>query len=124
MAARSLTERVEILEKKVEALEHLPGRVDALAHDVGTFRAEFLQFRDETQVALSAIHGRMDGIEGTAKNHDDDERRVRPRTPLRSNATPRPIRNMSTSPKPPTKPKNMAATSATIAITPISQGTI
>ncbi len=54
MTGRTLTDRVEILEKKVESLDKLPGQVAALREDVASLSTQFLQFRAETRVAFSA----------------------------------------------------------------------
>lgn len=47
MAERSLTERVEILERKVDALESLPARVTAV-------EVQLVQLRDEMHAEFSA----------------------------------------------------------------------
>jgi hypothetical protein len=52
MAERTLTERVEILEQKVQALETLPGRVGALG-------VQILQLRDEMRSEFSAVRQEM-----------------------------------------------------------------
>jgi hypothetical protein len=52
MAARSLDARVEILEQKVEGLQKLPARIDAV-------ESQILQLRDEMRVEFSAIRDRL-----------------------------------------------------------------
>jgi len=54
MAARTLNERVEILEKKVGDLQLLPARMDAL-------ESQILQLRGEMRDGFSAIHERLAG---------------------------------------------------------------
>ena len=54
MAARSLNERVDILEQKVEELQKLPARMDAV-------ESQILQLRDEMRDGFSAIRQRLDG---------------------------------------------------------------
>jgi hypothetical protein len=53
MAARSLRERVEILEQKVGDLQLLPARMDAL-------ELQILQLRGEMRDGFSAIDNRFD----------------------------------------------------------------
>ncbi len=55
MAGRSLTDRVEILEQKVEGLQTLPAKLAALTENVSGLRMEFSQFRGENDVAHFAI---------------------------------------------------------------------
>lgn len=68
----SLTRRVEILEEKVESLERLPARVDAL-------ELQFLQFREEVRVEFSAtraeLRAEIQGVETrlTALIREGDE---------------------------------------------------
>jgi seryl-tRNA(Sec) selenium transferase len=57
MPDRSQSERLEILEQKVEAIQALPARVAAV-------ELQILQFRDEVRVAFSAIDGRCEAIDG------------------------------------------------------------
>ena len=52
MAARSLTERIEILEQKVGDLRELPGRMAAV-------ESQILQLRGEIRDGFSAIHARL-----------------------------------------------------------------
>jgi hypothetical protein len=52
MAARTLNERVEILEQKVGDLQLLPARMDAL-------ESQILQLRSEMGDGFSAIHKRL-----------------------------------------------------------------
>jgi len=52
MVERTLTERVEILEQKVQSLETLPGRVGAL-------EVQILQLRDEMRSEFSAVRQEM-----------------------------------------------------------------
>ena len=52
MAARSLTERIEILEQKVGDLQELPGRMAAV-------ESQILQLRGEVRDGFSAIHARL-----------------------------------------------------------------
>jgi chromosome segregation ATPase len=56
MPARSLTERVEILEQKVRDLQLLPDRVAAV-------ESHILQLRGEMRDGFSAIRERFDGID-------------------------------------------------------------
>ena len=56
MAARSLTQRVEILEQKVGDLQELPTRMVAV-------ESQILQLREEIHVEFSAIRNRFDGID-------------------------------------------------------------
>ena len=83
MAARSLTERVGILEQKVEELQRPPSRMAAV-------ESQILQLRDEMHVEFSAIQDRLGAIdqrfeevltrlqEGDDKTraqlHEDDEK--------------------------------------------------
>ena len=53
MAARSLDERVGILEQKVEGLQKLPARMDAV-------ESQILQLRDEMRDEFSAIRERFE----------------------------------------------------------------
>jgi len=53
MAARSLDERVEILEQKVADLQELPARMDAV-------ESQILQLRGEMRDGFSAIDKRFD----------------------------------------------------------------
>jgi hypothetical protein len=53
MAARSLNERVEILEQKMGDLQLLPARMDAL-------ESQILQLRGEMRVEFSAIRERFE----------------------------------------------------------------
>ena len=53
MPARSLTERIEILEQKVGNLESLPDRVAAV-------ESQILQLRSELKVEFSAIRQHLD----------------------------------------------------------------
>src|SRR4026207_1945512 len=53
VAARSLDERVEILGQKVEGLQKLPARMDAV-------ESQILQLRDEMRVEFSAIRKRFE----------------------------------------------------------------
>ena len=55
MAGRSLTDRVEVLEQKVEGLQSLPAKLAALTENVSGLRTEFSQFRGENNVAHFAI---------------------------------------------------------------------
>jgi hypothetical protein len=68
MPSSPLTRRVQILEEKVELLERLPARIEAL-------ELQFLQFRDEVRVEFSAtrdglrreigsLRGEMGGLRG------------------------------------------------------------
>jgi hypothetical protein len=52
MAARDLTERVELLDVKVSALEGLPERVSAV-------ESQIVQLRDEMRGGFSAVHQEM-----------------------------------------------------------------
>jgi predicted phage gp36 major capsid-like protein len=52
MQERSIVERVETLERKVEALETLPDRVTAV-------ELQLMQLRDEMRVEFSAIRGEI-----------------------------------------------------------------
>src|SRR5436305_1747463 len=55
MDRRSLTFRVETLEKTVEGLQALPAQVGALAAQVASLEGQFLQLRAEMQSEFSAI---------------------------------------------------------------------
>jgi hypothetical protein len=50
------------LERKVEALDALPARVDTLTQEVSSLRVEFSQFRQETRGEFSAIRTEMGGM--------------------------------------------------------------
>ena len=63
MAARSLTQRVEILEQKVGDLQELPTRMAAVESQV-------LQLREEIRVEFSAIRNRFDGVDQQFKGID------------------------------------------------------
>lgn len=52
MPERSIVERVGILEKKVEVLETLPGRVTAV-------EVQLVQLRDEMRAEFSATRGQL-----------------------------------------------------------------
>ena len=52
MAARSLTERVEILEQKVEALQALPDRVTGLESQILQLRGEIREGFSATRVEI------------------------------------------------------------------------
>ena len=56
MSARSLTERVEILDQKLEALQTLTERVSGL-------ESLIVQLRSEVRVEFSAIHDRFGTID-------------------------------------------------------------
>jgi hypothetical protein len=53
MAGRSISDRVEILEKKVEELSALPARMSALTENVASLRTELLRFRGKSEEAHS-----------------------------------------------------------------------
>ena len=67
MAARSLDERVEILEKKVGDLEKLPARMDAV-------ESQILQLRGEMRDGFSAIDRRFAGLD---QRFDETNRHMR-----------------------------------------------
>ena len=67
MAARSLDERVKILEQKVEGLQKLPARMDAV-------ESQILQLRGEMRVGFSAIRERFDSID---RQFDETNRSMR-----------------------------------------------
>ena len=67
MAARSVDERVEILEQKVEGLQKLPARMDAV-------ESQILQLRGEMHVEFSAIRERFDSID---RQFDETNRSMR-----------------------------------------------
>ncbi len=82
MAGRSLTDRVEVLEQKVEGLQTLPGKVAALTDNVAGLRTEFSQFRTANDVAHIAIRveigqmhehsmTRLQGVEDTMNQRFD-----------------------------------------------------
>ena len=66
MAARSLTERVEILEQKVDALQTLPDRVTSL-------ESQILRLRGEMRDGFSTIHEQFEGID---RRFEQVERRI------------------------------------------------
>ena len=66
MQERSIVERVETLERKVEALETLPDRVTAV-------ELQLVQLRDEMRVEFSAI--RTD-LRGEIRTGDEETRQV------------------------------------------------
>ena len=74
MAARSLTERIEILEQKVGDLQELPGRMAAV-------ESHILQLRGEVRDGFSAIHARMathdQRFESIDQRFDDLSRQMR-----------------------------------------------
>ena len=57
MASRNLTERAEVLEMKVEALEQLPARMSAV-------ESQIVQLRTEMRGEFSAVRGEMREMEG------------------------------------------------------------
>ena len=59
MAGQTLTNRVEILEQKVDRFEHLPDRVAALELQIS-------QFREEVRVEFSTIRGELNELHGTS----------------------------------------------------------
>jgi hypothetical protein len=79
MAERNLTERVEILEQKVQPLETLPARVGAL-------ELQILQLRDEMKSEFSAVRQEMRAMGGGLRDElraeiraGDEETRVQMR---------------------------------------------
>lgn len=72
MADRTLTERVEILEKHVHALETLPARVTAVELQV-------VQLRNEMRVEFSAVRQEMSvmaaGLREEIRAGDEETRR-------------------------------------------------
>jgi hypothetical protein len=60
MAVRNLTERVEVLEMKVEVLEQLPARMSAL-------ESQIVQLRTEMRGEFSAVRDEMRNLEGTVR---------------------------------------------------------
>ena len=69
MAARSLTERVEILEHKVEGLQALPARMDAV-------EAQILHLRGEMHDGFSAIRGQIGDLARRMQEGDEETRRL------------------------------------------------
>ena len=65
MPGRTLTNRVEILERKMESLAQLPDRVAAL-------ESQILQFREDVRAEFLAVRGEMKGLHGVAMNRIDD----------------------------------------------------
>jgi predicted phage gp36 major capsid-like protein len=61
MAAHDLTERVEVLEMKVAALEELPQRVSAV-------ESQIVQLRDEMRGGFSAVREEMRALNEDTKN--------------------------------------------------------
>jgi hypothetical protein len=59
MQADYLNRRVEILEKTVDGANGLVEQVALLRTDVREFRADFLQFKDETRAEFSAVRHEM-----------------------------------------------------------------
>ncbi len=68
MAARSLNERVEILEQRMEGLYTLPDRVNGL-------ESQILQLRGEMRDGFSATDRRFDQVEGRIQEVDEETRR-------------------------------------------------
>ena len=73
MAQRTITDRVAILERKVERLEQLPARIDALELQIS-------QFREEVRVEFVALRGeRRTGDEetrGLIRESEEETRRL------------------------------------------------
>jgi len=68
MVARSLSERIEILEQKVGGLQLLPERVAAV-------ESQILQLRSEMRDEFSAIRGRFADVERRIQEGDEETRR-------------------------------------------------
>jgi hypothetical protein len=60
----ALAALVKILERKVERLEQLPGRLDAV-------ESQILQFRKETRAEFSTVRGEMRELHGIAMTRMD-----------------------------------------------------
>jgi hypothetical protein len=60
MVARSIDERVTILEQKVAGLEELPGQMRELTAKVDDLSTSFLEFRTEIRAAFSAVATRTE----------------------------------------------------------------
>jgi hypothetical protein len=68
MAARSLNERVEILEQKVGDLQVLPERVAAV-------ESQILQLRGEMRDGFSAIRSQFEDLDRRMQEGDEETRR-------------------------------------------------
>ena len=68
MQQRSVIERVEILEKKVEVLERLPERVSAV-------ELQLVQLRDEMRAEFSATRASDDETRRLLREGDEETRR-------------------------------------------------
>ena len=68
MPARSMSDRIEILEQKVEDLQRLPERVTGL-------ETQILQLRSELGVEFSAIRERFDEVLAQLREGDEESRR-------------------------------------------------
>ena len=68
MPARSLTERVDILEQTVGNLHLLPNRVAAV-------ESQILQLRGEIRDEFSAIRGRFEDLDRRVQEGDEETRR-------------------------------------------------
>ena len=76
MPPESLERRTKLLENTVDGLRGLPARFDRLESDVslvraelGSFRGEFLQFRDDTRSEFSAIRQEIKAGDEETRNY-------------------------------------------------------
>ena len=68
MPPAPLTRRVQILEEKVESLERLPARIDAI-------ELQILQFREAVRAAFSATRDELRQLDAKAVSRDEETRR-------------------------------------------------
>ena len=82
MSARTLEERVEHLERKVDSLETLPARVTALEVQISEFRAEVRGEFSATRTSIDETRAEMRDLEGRLRQEmhaSDDETRAQMR---------------------------------------------
>jgi outer membrane murein-binding lipoprotein Lpp len=79
MPERTLTARVENLERKMESLEGLPGRVSAaelqIVHFRGEMHEQFSAVRQEIQAVRSELGGEIQTLRAEIQAGDEETRR-------------------------------------------------